>query len=222
MQVTEFRELFSMAMVINNQKRSGKSSPKIEDPDKELIAQFLAGEEVAFNRLVLSYQNRVYGLCYRLMGNLDEAEEVAQEIFITIYKSLKDFRGDSRFSTWLYRITVNHCKNRQKYLGRRGYYQSESYDQPLESEDGDIARQLPSEDMGALEQMEQKEVQKLVQDKIEELDDEHKEVILLRDMEGLSYEEIADILGLREGTVKSRIHRARLELKEKLEKELFK
>jgi len=210
-----------LGMVINRQKRSGDSQVT-EDPDFDLIKRFLTGEEEAFNRLVLSYQNRVYGLCFRLTGNLDEAEEVAQEIFITVYKSLKNFRGDSRFSTWLYRITVNHCKNRMKYLGRRGYFTSESVDQPVEVENGEVARQIRSEDMDALSQMERKEVQKLVQDKIQELDEEHREVILLRDMEGLSYEEIAEILGLPEGTVKSRIHRARLELKAKLEKELGK
>jgi len=211
-----------MAIVINKRKQSGESKPKLEEPDQELIARFLKGEEGAFNRLVLSYQNRVYGLCYRITGNLEEAEEVAQEIFLTVYKALRDFRGDSRFSTWLYRITVNHCKNRMKYLGRRGYFQSESYDQPVEVEDGEVSRQIRSEDMDAAALLEQRETQELVQRKINELDEEHREVILLRDMEGLSYQEIADILGLREGTVKSRIHRARLELKAKLEKELFK
>jgi len=211
-----------LGMVINKRDRGGESKPRIEDPDWELIKRFLEGDEGAFNRLVLSYQNRVYGLCYRITGNLDEAEEVAQEIFITVYKSLKNFRGESRFSTWLYRITVNHCKNRMKYLGRRGYYTSESYDQPLEVEDGEVSRQIEAEGMDALGILEQKETQRLVQAKISELDEEHREVILLRDMEGLSYEEIAEILGLREGTVKSRIHRARLELKGKLEKELIK
>jgi len=211
-----------IGMVINKRDRGGESKPRIEDPDWELIKRFLEGDEGAFNRLVLSYQNRVYGLCYRITGNLDEAEEVAQEIFITVYKSLKNFRGESRFSTWLYRITVNHCKNRMKYLGRRGYYTSESYDQPLEVEDGEVSRQIEAEGMDALGILEQKETQRLVQAKISELDEEHREVILLRDMEGLSYEEIAEILGLREGTVKSRIHRARLELKGKLEKELIK
>ena len=211
-----------LGMVINNRKQRAELKPKIDDPDVELIKQFLKGDEESFNRLVLSYQNRVYGLCYRITGNLDEAEEVSQEIFITVYKSLKSFRGESRFSTWLYRITVNHCKNRMKYLGRRGYFSSESYDQPVEVEDGEVSKQIESEEMDALGTLEQKETQKLVQEKIAELEDEHREVILLRDMEGLSYEEIADILGLREGTVKSRIHRARLELKAKLEKELFK
>jgi len=134
----------------------------------------------------------------------------------------KALHGDSRFSTWLYRITVNHCKNRLKYLGRRGYFQSDSLDQGLETEEGEFSRQMESEDFSPLERLEQKEVERLVQGKIMELDEEQRAMILLRDLEGLSYQEISEILGLKEGTVKSRIHRARLELKDKLKKELFK
>jgi len=208
-----------MAIVINKWKRRRKLKQRLLDKDQELIGRFLKGDEGAFNRLVLSYQNKVYGLCCRMMGNFEEAEEVAQEVFITVYKSLGEFRGDSRFSTWLYRITVNHCKNRLKYLGRRKYYQSESLDCPIESGDGEIRMQIADENLDPMEQMEQKEVQALVQRKLEELDDEQKIVLMLRDIEGMSYQEIAEILDLREGTVKSRIHRARLELKGKLEKE---
>jgi RNA polymerase sigma-70 factor (ECF subfamily) len=157
-----------------------------------------------------------------MMSNLEEAEEVAQEVFITVYKSLRDFRGDSQFSTWLYRVTVNHCKNRIKYLGRRKYYSSQSLDEPMEGNDGEVmARQLADEHLDPLGRLEQKEVQNTVQEKMNELDEEQRTVLFLRDIEGMSYQEIADILDLREGTVKSRIHRARLELKEKLEKEYY-
>jgi len=208
-----------MALVINKWKRRRKAKPKVIDQDQELIGRFLAGDEGAFNRLVLSYQNRVYGLCWRMMSNSEEAEEVAQEVFITVYKSLPDFRGDSRFSTWLYRVTVNHCKNRMKYLGRRKYYQSESFDGPVETEEGEMVKQIADEHLDPLDRLEQKETQALVQKKLNELEEEQKAVLLLRDIEGLSYQEIAEILDLREGTVKSRIHRARLELKEKLGKE---
>ena len=208
--------------LFRNRKLAKRLKAQVSDPDWELIERFLKGEEAGFNQLVLNYQNRVYGLCYRIMGSLEEAEEIAQEVFITVYNSLSEFRGDSRFSTWLYRITVNHCKNRLKYLGRRGYFQSDSLDQGLETEDGEFSRQMESEDFSPLERLEQKEVERLVQGKIMELDEEQRAMILLRDLEGLSYQEISEILGLKEGTVKSRIHRARLELKEKLKKELFK
>ncbi len=208
-----------MVMVINKWKRRLKAKQKIIDPDQELIGRFLKGDEGAFNRLVLSYQNRVHGLSYRMMGNLEEAEEVAQEVFITVYKSLPDFRGDSRFSTWLYRVTINHCKNRIKYLGRRKYYQSDSFDGPVETEEGEMTKQIADDNLDPMDRLDQKETQALVQEKLNELDEEQKSVILLRDIEGMSYQEIAEILGLREGTVKSRIHRARLDLKEKLKKE---
>jgi len=211
-----------MVALFRNRKLAKRLKAQVSDPDWELIERFLKGDEAGFNQLVLNYQNRVYGLCYRIMGNLEEAEEIAQEVFITVYNSLSEFRGDSRFSTWLYRITVNHCKNRLKYLGRRGYFQSDSLDQGLETEEGEFSRQMESEDFSPLERLEQKEVERLVQGKIMELDEEQRAMILLRDLEGLSYQEISEILGLKEGTVKSRIHRARLELKDKLKKELFK
>ncbi len=219
MKENNFEELFGKMAV---RKKEARKKAESSDPDQKLIQRFLSGEEGAFNQLVLNYQNRVYGLCYQLLGSLDEAEEVAQEVFLTVYRSLKDFRGESRFSTWLYRVTVNHCKNRMKYLGRRGYYQSDSLEEPVETEKGEISRQLADEAQDPLEHLEQKEIQILVRKKIMDLAEDHRVVILLRDLEGLSYQEIARILELKEGTVKSRIHRARAELKSLLEKELFK
>ncbi len=192
----------------------------IEDPDYELVKRFLKGDEQAFNQLVLSYQNRVYGLCYRFLGNLDEAEEVAQEVFLTVYRSLRDFRGESRFSTWLYRVTVNHCKNRVKYLGRRGYFQSDSIEEPVDTGEGELQKQFVDDEPNPYELLARRELSELIEKKIMELDEDHRAVILLRDIEGLSYQEIAQVLGLKEGTVKSRIHRARAELKAKIEKEL--
>jgi RNA polymerase sigma-70 factor (ECF subfamily) len=191
----------------------------VGNEDSASIERFLAGDEGGFNKLVLTYKNRVFNLCYRFMGNHSEAEDVAQEVFVTIYRSLKNFRGDALFSTWLYRITVNHCKNRLKYLGRRQYFQTRSLDQPLQTEEGEVYPMIEDTGPGPEEKMSRREVKDFVQEKINGLDAEHREVILLRDIEGLSYQEIAEVLDLREGTVKSRIHRARLELKDKLGKE---
>jgi RNA polymerase sigma-70 factor (ECF subfamily) len=193
-----------------------------EDQDSGLIERFLKGDEGGFNQLVMAYQDRVFNLCYRFLGEQGEAEDVAQEVFVTIYRSLKDYRGDSLFSTWLYRITVNHCKNRLKYLGRRQYFQSSSIDKPMDTEDGEVYPTLEAEGPGPEESMSKRELEALVHEKVNELDPEHRMVILLRDIQGLSYQEIAQVLNLREGTVKSRIHRARLELKDKLGKEFFK
>lgn len=201
-------------------KETGGDGVLAEDRDSSLISEFLTGDEGSFNKLVLIYKNRVFNLCVRFLGNQEEAEDVAQEVFVTLYRSLNTFRGDSSFSTWLYRITVNHCKNRLKYLGRRQYFQSSSLEKPIDTEEGQVYPSITDSGPTPEEEFSRREVQYLVQSKINELDSEHRAVILLRDVEGLSYQEIAEILDLKEGTVKSRIHRARIELKEKLGKEL--
>jgi RNA polymerase sigma-70 factor (ECF subfamily) len=189
----------------------------VGEDDTELIGRFLKGNRESFNRLVLKYQHKVFNLCYRMVGDRQEAEDLAQEIFITIHKSLGNFRGDSLFSTWLFRISVNHCKNRIKYLGRRKYYHSLSLDQPQETEDGDLHHDVEDEGPGPETAMASSEIQALVQEAISALDPDHRIVIVMRDIEDKSYEEIADHLNIKVGTVKSRIHRARAELKVILE-----
>lgn len=199
-------------------KREWPSSPGAED--LESIERFLQGDKEPFNRLVLKYQNRVFNLCYRFLGDPDEAEDMAQEVFMTVHKSLKKFRGDSLFSTWLFRITVNHCKNRLKFLGRRRYYQSVSMDQPQETEEGDLYHEVEDESPDPESTLSSQETQQLVQDAISKLDPEHRLVIVLRDIEDMSYEEIADMLDIKVGTVKSRIHRGRSELKTLLDRKM--
>ena len=197
---------------------SGGSGKK----DMDNINRFLAGDEQAFIALVCQYQNRVHNLCYRLLGDMHEAQDMSQEIFLTIHRSLKNFRGDSLFSTWVFRIATNHCKNRIKYLGRRKYYQSDSLDQPRQAEDGDIFSEVEDETPDPESQLTSDEIQVAVQEAISTLDEDHRLVIVLRDIQDQSYEEIAEALGLKVGTVKSRIHRARNELKRKLEAKLGK
>jgi RNA polymerase sigma-70 factor (ECF subfamily) len=202
-----------LAAVAQEEENPGK------DADAELIRDFLEGGQSSFNRLVLKYQNKVFNLCYRMLGERSEAEDVAQEVFMTLFRSVKHFRGDSLFSTWVFRITVNHCKNRLKYLSRRNYFKTQSLDQPFQTEEGEVTPDTEDEGPTPEETLISNEVKEAVQLKIAELDTEHRTAIVLRDIQGLSYQEIAEILGLKEGTVKSRIHRARLELKEKLERE---
>jgi len=197
---------------------AGKGPKAGEDADVELIREFLKGNQSSFNRLVLKYQNKIFNLCYRMLGDQAEAQDVAQDVFITLFRSVKTFRGDSLFSTWVFRITVNHCKNRLKYLTRRNYFRTQSLDQPLPTEEGEVTPDVEDEGETPEESLVTSEIQDLIQSKIDELDEEHRTAIVLRDIQGLSYQEIAQILRLKEGTVKSRIHRARLELKEKLER----
>jgi RNA polymerase sigma-70 factor (ECF subfamily) len=198
-------------------RRSSEWSGSSGQEDLELIELFLSGDEEAFNRLVIKYQHKIYNLCCRVMGDRDEAQDMAQEVFITVHKSLKKFRGESLFSTWVFRVTVNHCKNRIKHLGRRRYYQTLSIDQPMELDDGEVYYEPEDECPDPEESMASLEIQNLVQDAINTLDPVHRIVIVLRDIQDLSYEEIAEIVGIKVGTVKSRIHRARNDLKKKLE-----
>ncbi|HUT52368.1 MAG TPA: sigma-70 family RNA polymerase sigma factor [bacterium] len=185
--------------------------------DLDLIKRFLQGDNESFTRIVIKYQNKVHNLCFRILGDRDEAKDMAQEVFITLHKSLKNFRGESLFSTWVYRVTVNHCKNRIKYLGRRRYFQTFSIDQPQEVEDGELYYEPEDESPDPEKTLASEEIQALVQDAIAGLDPDHRIVVVLRDIQDLSYEEIADIVGIKVGTVKSRIHRARNDLKKKLE-----
>jgi RNA polymerase sigma-70 factor (ECF subfamily) len=183
--------------------------PSVEfDVDQEIVAQCRDGDREAFAKLVQKYQSRVLTLAARILDNRSEAEDVAQDIFVKVFQSLHEFRGASRFSTWLYRITVNHCLN---YIRRRTRQQ-----QTLITAEPEDWRQ-ESLTSNPHKTLEQKERWALVQAKLQMLSPEYRTILLLRDFEGLSYEEIADVLQLEGGTVKSRLHRARMELKALLE-----
>ncbi len=180
--------------------------------DKALIVRFNDGDRLAFEELVIRYQQRIYNTALRFLRVDDEAQEVTQEIFIKVYHALPEFRGESKFSTWLYQVAMNHCKNKLKYLKRRHYYTSDSMEQAVETQDGEMSRQFASDDPDPQQEAQSRETQEKVRAAINLLADDQREVIVLRELQGLSYEEIADITGQALGTVKSRIHRARLEL----------
>jgi RNA polymerase sigma-70 factor, ECF subfamily len=190
--------------------------------ERLLVGRLRARDERAFRDLVERYQDRVFSLLYRMIGRRDEAEDLAQEVFVTVFKSIDQFRGDSKLSTWLYRVAVNHCKNRVKYLARR-------YDRATGVLDENAERVAVAQGgrpvgVGAIETPDQAfegaETGRLVQAAIASLEEDHRLVVVLRDIEELSYEDICAITGLPEGTVKSRLHRARLALKEKLAKHM--
>ena len=178
--------------------------------DDDLVARFRDGDLHAFSTLVRRYQDRVYGLCRRWLGDAASAEDTAQEVFVALYRSLDRFRGESSLSTWIFRITVNHCKNQHTWRNRRAYDRHE----PLDAErwaDGperQLEDQGPATDTGA----EKAAAEALIREGLEALTEEHRQMIVLRDIQDLDYDEIADILDLPRGTVKSRLHRARAEL----------
>jgi RNA polymerase sigma-70 factor (ECF subfamily) len=187
--------------------------------ERILIRRLKEHDERAFTEFVKAYQNQIYNLIFRMLGNRQEAEDVAQEVFVTVFKNIGTFRGDCRLSTWLYRIATNHCRNRIKYLSRRKTQSHREYQDELAKvqPQSAVAGQPTTSQVARPDQLaEGKQMERLIQNAIRELDDDHREVIVLRDIQNLPYQEICDITGLPAGTVKSRLHRARLALKEKL------
>ncbi len=187
--------------------------------ERLLIRRLQQRDERAFEEVVRLYQHKVFNLVYRMLGNREEAEDVAQEVFVTVFKSIDSFRGEAKFSTWLYRIAANHCKNRMKYLGRRSYKSTGELDEAAEREMyASPNSQLRPHVDGPDAVLEGLQLERMVQEGIASLDEEHRELIVLRDVEDLSYDEIGSITKLAEGTVKSRLHRARMALKDYLGK----
>ena len=190
------------------------------DEDLEFVTLCQRGDVDAFRPLVEKHQKRMVNIAYRMMGDYDAACEVVQDAFFQAYKAIRKFRGEARFSTWLYRIVINLSKNRIKQMKTRLEREGVSLNAPIETEEGEVPHDPPAEDPSALEQMERKEVQTAVQVCISALDDDYREVLVLRDIQELSYNEIGEILKIPGGTVKSRLFRARDALKEGLKKVL--
>lgn len=181
--------------------------------DRELVRRLRERDERAFRELVAEHRDRVYNLTYRMLGNRAEAEDVAQEVFISVFKTVDSFREEAKLSTWLYRVTVNHCKNRIKYLARR---HDRSQDE-LDENAGPVAAQGPAGPLPRPDRaVEGAQMEKVLQEAINALDEDHRAVVILREVEDLSIEEICEITGLPDGTVKSRLHRARLALRKKI------
>ncbi len=181
--------------------------------EQRFIEALRRQDEAAFNALVLRFQDRIFNLTRRLIGSHEEARDVTQEVFVTVFEKISTFRGESSFATWLYRIATNHAKNRIKYLSHRADRRRDSFDDlvkaPTESQ---FSAKVPGPD----EAMTRSRVARLVDKALGELEEEQRIVLVLRDIEGQNYEDIALITGMNLGTVKSRLHRGRLRLKELL------
>ncbi len=192
-----------------------KTSPRIE---RELIENCKSGDQKAFAEIVLHRQKKVFNMAYRMLGNLEEAKDLAQEVFISVFESIKDLKEEIKFDAWLTQITLNHCRNRWKYLKRRQYFNSDSLEDPIETEEGTMPKAFydPSDNPETL--YEKKMTQEFIQRGLLRLKDDQRELVILRDLQGFSYEEMGELLGLPEGTIKSKLHRARMDLKEVLEK----
>jgi RNA polymerase sigma-70 factor, ECF subfamily len=182
---------------------------------EKLIRSTLAGDNKAYDELVQLHQRFVFNLCYRLLGDYDEANDCAQDVFIAVFRSLKNFRFESAFKTWLYRVTANTCKNRMRSLEYR--IKSKKVRLDKENEDGYKVRELSDERQSPADELKRKELGRLIQAAINRLPADQKLVVVLRDMEGRTYEEILEITGYKLGTLKSKLSRARLRLRQALE-----
>jgi RNA polymerase sigma-70 factor (ECF subfamily) len=186
--------------------------------ERLLIGRLKQRDEQAFNEIVRLYGDKVFSLVYRMIGSRSEAEDIAQEVFVTVFKTVDSFRGEAKFLTWLLRIAANHSKNRIKYLARRPTDLGGLDDA---GENATIDRGMPpvqSHIDGPDVLMEAAELERLMGQAIAALDEDHRLLIILRDVQELSYEEIAEIAALPEGTIKSRLHRARMAIKEFLDR----
>lgn len=182
-----------------------------------LIRKAKNGDVHAFENLIEIHRKRVYNIALKMLHNQEDAYDITQEVFIRVFKSMKEFREEASFSTWIYRITKNACLDE---LRKRKNKATVSMDEDLETEDGTIKRQVEDCSPGPDALYESMELRDIVRTAIELLSDEHKFVIILRDLQGFSYEEIAKVLECPEGTVKSRINRARKALKEILQRRM--
>jgi RNA polymerase sigma-70 factor (ECF subfamily) len=189
--------------------------------EAKLIERLVARDERAFNDLVRAYDRRVFALVLRMIGNRAEAEDLAQEVFVQVFKAIGSFRGESKLSTWIYRIAVNLCKNRSKYLKVRHTDEQDELEAVAERVPmGEVRRANVGQVERPDEMMAGKQVEHIVQQAILQLPEAFRECLVLCDVEELSLKEIVEITRLPEGTVKSRIHRARAQLKEIVEREL--
>lgn len=192
-----------------------KTSPKVQ---KGVIESCKTGDEKAFGEIVLTYQRKVFNIALRILGNMEEAKELAQEVFLSVFQSIKDLREEDRFEAWLTQITLNHCRNRWRYLKRRRFFDSDSLEDPIETEEGSMPMQVSDPSDNPEIHAEKNMIRQWIQRGLLKLKEEQRELIVLRDLQGLSYEEIGKLLSLQEGTVKSKIHRARMDLKKVLER----
>lgn len=175
-----------------------------------LIKSALEGDMQSFEELIYQYEKKVYNVALRVFKNPEDAKDISQDVFIKIYKNLDKFDNKSSFSTWLYRITTNTCIDE---LRKRKGKETVSIDNDIEDDEGKFKREFADNEPTPEEKVISKEGESEIIKSMNTLSDEHRTIIVMRDIQGLSYTEISEIIGVSIGTVKSRISRARLQLK---------
>ena len=181
--------------------------------EKEWLKKAANGDTAAFEQLVLKYQTQVYNLCFRILGNAEDAADITQEAFLKAWRNLGSFHGEASFSTWLYRLASNACMDQLRSMRRRPVGSLTVTDDEGEEQTMDVPDSAPSPE----ESLISKEERSLLQEAMSALDPQERQILTLRVVNDLSYTEISEVLDLKEGTVKSRLARARDHLRKKLE-----
>lgn len=194
---------------------STQESERMNPSDRKLVRRLKQRDEDAFTELVRTYQHKVFNVVYRIVGNKAEAEEVSQEVFVAVFKHIDGFRGDAKLSTWIFRIATNHARNRVKYLARRSQKAHQNFEDTPERSGSDAM--LNAHIADPHEEAVASELETIIRDGLASLNEMHRTILVLRDVEGLPYAEIGEVVDLPEGTVKSRLFRARMALKQYVE-----
>lgn len=184
--------------------------------DMVLVQRCLRGDDAAFGQLVDNYQNMVYNLAYRFLNDSGEAEDLAQEVFLKVYRSLKSFKGLSTLKTWIYRITTNMSLNRIKFLQRRKKDKKTQLEGGTDDNSFSPIDYLSDTAPGPDKSVHAQDIHRRLQEALKQLSPEQQAVVILRDIEGLTYEEISSTLDINLGTVKSRLARGRLNIQEEM------
>lgn len=197
---------------------TGSATSGCSKEDALLVARLCANENAAYDELVRTYHASIYHAAYRMLRDPGEASDVTQDVFVKVFRHISRFRGESSLRTWLFRIAFSEILNRVRWSRRRYLHRTVSIEeeQARDPADGRSPMQLPDGAATPEEELERKEREEAFQNALWRLSDEHRSVAVLRDVQGFSYSEIADILGISMGTVKSRLARARAELKKHL------
>ena len=187
---------------------------RISVDEKRLVVRLKSQEEAAFTQLVRLHKDRVYSVCLRMLANTAEAEDIAQEVFVRAFMSIRSFREEAQLSTWLYRIAVNLCKNRLKYHARRHYKGHRDFEGlPDSTSSRGVGKTSGEASPRPDEILEGSQAETRIQQALMEVDPDYRQLLILRDIQGRTYLDIMKITGLPEGTVKSRLHRARSALR---------
>jgi RNA polymerase sigma-70 factor (ECF subfamily) len=184
--------------------------------EPEFIERLRSGDAEAFDNLVTRYSRDVYGLAFRVVGDADEAGDITQETFLAALRSIRSFRGDADLKTWLFRITINQSRNRFRWWKRRNRDKTVSLDEPIADSETALSETIAGNSETPEENALRRERQRRLSDALKTLPESYREAVVLCDVEGFSYEEIAETLELNIGTVKSRIARGREELRKRL------